>query len=75
MQNLRLVAKRDFEIIKNKKVICKIEKNKEYIAYLYKDTEEYFINVNGNEILVGKILDNQLKIDEDFKLYSIERMI
>ncbi|MDH2475967.1 hypothetical protein [Clostridium perfringens] len=63
-----MIAKRDFEIIRNKKVIGKIEKDKEYIASYFEDTQEFFINVNGDEILVAEILDNQLKIDKDFKL-------
>ncbi len=66
---MKLLAKRDFEIIRDKKVICKIEKDKQYITYLYEDTKEFFINVNGNEILVAEMLDNySLKVDEDFKL-------
>ena len=66
---MKLLAKRDFEIIRDKKVICKIEKDKQYNTYLYEDTKEFFINVNGNEILVAEMLDNySLKVDEDFKL-------
>lgn len=68
MKNIKLIAKRDFEIIRNKKVIGKIKKDKEYIASYFEDTQEFFININGDEILVAEILDNQLKIDEDFKL-------
>ena len=68
MRKLKLVAKRDFEVIRNNKVICKIEKDKEYIANYYDDTEEFFINENENEILVAELLDNKIKIDEDFKL-------
>ena len=34
MKNIKLLAKRNFEIIRDKKVICKIEKDKQYIAYL-----------------------------------------
>lgn len=69
MKNIKLLAKRDFEITRDKKVMCKIEKDKQYIAYLCEDTQEFFINVNGNEILVAEMLDNYLlKIDEDFKL-------
>lgn len=70
MKNLKLIAKKDFEIIRNKKVICKIEKDKEYVASYFEDTQEFFININGDEILVGEILDYQLKIDEDFKLIN-----
>lgn len=40
--------------------MCKIEKDKQYIAYLCEDTQEFFINVNGNEILVAEMLDNYL---------------
>lgn len=68
MRKLKLIAKRDFEVIRNSKVICKIEKDKEYIASYYDDTEEFFINENGNEILVAELLDNKIKVDEDFKL-------
>lgn len=68
MRKLKLIAKRDFEIIRNNKVICKIEKDKEYIANYYDDTEEFFINENKNEILVAELLDNKIKVDEDFKL-------
>lgn len=68
MRKLKLIAKRDFEVIKNSKVICKIEKDKEYIANYYDDTEEFFINENENEILVAELLDNKIKVDEDFKL-------
>ncbi|HFD2064460.1 TPA: hypothetical protein ACF2DS_000154 [Clostridium perfringens] len=68
MKNIKLIAKRDFEIIRNKKVIGKIQKDKEYIASYFEDTQEFFIKINGDEILVAEILDNQLKIDEDFKL-------
>ena len=68
MRKLKLIAKRDFEIIRNKTVICKIEKDKEYIANYYDDTEEFFINENENEILVAELLDNKIKVDEDFKL-------
>ncbi len=68
MRKLKLIAKRDFEIIRNSKVICKIEKDKEYIANYYDDTEEFFINENENEILVAELLDNKIKVDEDFKL-------
>ena len=68
MRKLKLIAKRDFEIIRNNKVICKIEKDKEYIANYYDDTEEFFINENGNEILVAELLDNKIKVDYDFKL-------
>lgn len=68
MKNIKLIAKRNFEIIRNKKVIGKIQKDKEYIASYFEDTQEFFIKINGDEILVAEILDNQLKIDEDFKL-------
>ena len=68
MKNIKLIAKRYFEIIRNKKVIGKIKKDKEYIASYFEDTQEFFINVNGNESLVAEILDNKLKIDKDFKL-------
>ncbi|EOU2128044.1 TPA: hypothetical protein ACF2DS_000735 [Clostridium perfringens] len=68
MKNIKLIAKRDFEIIRNKKVIGKIQKDKEYIASYFEDTQEFFIKINGDEVLVAEILDNQLKIDEDFKL-------
>ncbi|MCX0373370.1 hypothetical protein LI058_07795 [Clostridium perfringens] len=68
MRKLKLIAKRDFEVIRNSKVICKIEKDKEYIANYYDDTEEFFINENKNEILVAELLDNKIKVDEDFKL-------
>ncbi|ELC8426285.1 hypothetical protein QYB63_002939 [Clostridium perfringens] len=68
MRKLKLVAKRDFEVIRNNKVICKIEKDKEYMASYYEDTEEFFINENENEILVAELLDNKIKVDEDFKL-------
>ncbi|EIA17468.1 hypothetical protein ACV30B_16690 [Clostridium perfringens] len=68
MIKLKLIAKRDFEVIRNSKVICKIEKDKEYIANYYDDTEEFFINENKNEILVAELLDNKIKVDEDFKL-------
>ncbi|HAT4337860.1 TPA: hypothetical protein I9094_000047 [Clostridium perfringens] len=68
MRKLKLIAKRDFEVIRNSKVICKIEKDKEYIANYYDDTEEFFINENENEILVAELLDNKIKVDEDFKL-------
>ncbi|WP_075810709.1 hypothetical protein [Clostridium perfringens] len=68
MRKLKLIAKRDFEVIRNSKVICKVEKDKEYIANYYDDTEEFFINENGNEILVAELLDNKIKVDQDFKL-------
>ncbi|MDU3843681.1 MAG: hypothetical protein E7G71_02220 [Clostridium perfringens] len=68
MRKLKLIAKRDFEVIRNSKVICKIEKDKEYIANYYDDTEEFFIKENENEILVAELLDNKIKVDEDFKL-------
>ena len=68
MRKLKLIAKRDFEVIRNSKVICKIEKDKEYIANYYDDIEEFFINENKNEILVAELLDNKIKVDEDFKL-------
>ena len=69
MKNIKLLAKKDFKITRDKKFMCKVEKDKQYIAYLYEDTQEFFINVNGNEILVAEMLDNYLlKIDEDFKL-------
>ncbi|MGU9139374.1 hypothetical protein ACV3XK_06275 [Clostridium perfringens] len=68
MRKLKLIAKRDFEVIRNNKVICKIEKDKEYIANYYDDTEEFFINENENEILVAELLDNKIEVDEDFKL-------
>lgn len=42
MKNIKLLAKRDFEITRDKKVMCKIEKDKEYIVYLYEDTQEFF---------------------------------
>lgn len=68
MRKLKLIAKRDFEVIRNSKVICKVEKDKEYIANYYDDTEEFFLNENGNEILVAELLDNKIKVDQDFKL-------
>jgi hypothetical protein len=73
-KNIKVRCMSEFKIYNHdeSELIAEVEE-KEYIAELYKETDEYFAkDSEGREFFVGEInIDEQLILVEDFELVEV----